>query len=152
MPASVRSFGGWGGGRKTTPKIAPQGGPCRLGVWVDGVFRWADDPGWDRDLKYQPDTLVTRIRLVHPGLELALETTDAVDMSANVLIRRIEIHELSGRPREVRLFFNPDLRIMGNAVGDTAYYGPQRRCVLHYKFRRWFPLKRAGPDSTPPAI
>ncbi|OGP78992.1 MAG: hypothetical protein A2Z26_00345 [Deltaproteobacteria bacterium RBG_16_66_15] len=129
-----------------------QGGPCRLGVWVDGVFRWADDPGWDRDLKYQPDTLVTRIRLVHPGLELALETTDAVDMSANVLIRRIEIHELSGRPREVRLFFHHDFRIMGNAVGDTAYYEPQRRCVLHYKLRRWFLFNGAVPEIAPAGI
>jgi len=73
-------------------------------------------------------------------------------MSADVLIRRIEIHELSGRPREVRLFFHHDFRIMGNAVGDTAYYEPQRRCVLHYKTRRWFLFNGALPDFSPAGI
>ena len=115
-----------------------QGGPCRLGVWAAGAFRWLSDPGWIRDLRYQPGTLVTWVHLFHPSLELGIELTDAVDMAANVLVRRFAIHELSGAPREVRIFHHHDFRILGNAVGDTAYYEPQRRCVFHYKGRRWF--------------
>ena len=115
-----------------------QGGPCRLGVWAAGAFRWLSDPGWIRDLRYQPGTLVTWVHLFHPSLELGIELTDAVDMAANVLVRRFAIHELSGAAREVRIFHHHDFRILGNAVGDTAYYEPQRRCVFHYKGRRWF--------------
>src|SRR3989304_5288244 len=41
MPASVRSFGGWGGGRKTTPKIAPRGRNVKVG---QGSNRGGGDP------------------------------------------------------------------------------------------------------------
>jgi GH15 family glucan-1,4-alpha-glucosidase len=129
-----------------------QGGPCRLGVWAAGAFRWLSDPGWVRDLRYRPGTLVTGVRLFHPALELGIEVDDAVDMSANVLIRRFAIQELSGAPREVRIFLHHDFRILGNAVGDTAYYEPQRKCVFHYKGRRWFLVNGAVPGSRAPEI
>jgi len=35
------------------------GHPFRFGVRADGVFRWVSDPGWQRDLRYLPDTLIT---------------------------------------------------------------------------------------------
>ncbi len=115
-----------------------QGHVFRFGVWADGTFRWIDDPGWTRDLRYMTDTLVTDVTLYHPDLHLRIECRDAVDMAANLFLRRFEIHELSGKPREVRLFFHQDFHLLGNPVGDTAYYEPQRRCVLHYKGKRWF--------------
>ena len=40
---------------------------CRLGVWVDGQFSWVG-PDWERELRYLPDTLVTDVKLAHPGL------------------------------------------------------------------------------------
>src|SRR5512145_3289081 len=64
-----------------------QGGPCMLGVRAGEAFRWLSDPGWVRDLRYQPGTLVTRVHLFHPSLELGIELADAVDMAANVLVR-----------------------------------------------------------------
>jgi GH15 family glucan-1,4-alpha-glucosidase len=129
-----------------------QGGPCRLGVWAGGAFRWLSDPGWVRDLRYWPGTLVTRVRLFHPALELGVEVSDAVDMSANVLVRRFELHELSGEARDVRIFLHHDFRIFGNADGDTAYYEPQRRCVFHYKGRRWFLVNGGIPGEGVPGI
>ncbi|MDQ6826273.1 MAG: glycoside hydrolase family 15 protein, partial [Candidatus Eremiobacteraeota bacterium] len=39
------------------------GHQCRLGVWVDGNFAWTSDDGWTRDLRYEEETLVTRVRL-----------------------------------------------------------------------------------------
>src|SRR5207253_652312 len=44
------------------------GEPCRFGIWVDGRFVWLDDPGWSRNLVYQPDTLVTNVTLHHADL------------------------------------------------------------------------------------
>lgn len=133
-----------------------QGHPFRFGVWVGGAFRWIDDPGWVRDLRYQTDTLVTSVSLYHPELELAIECADAVDMAVNLFVRRFDIHELSGASREIRLFFHHDFYILENAVGDTAYFEPERRCVLHYKGKRWFLVNGAkwtdrphgaGPDG-----
>ena len=44
---------------------------CRMGVWVDGRFAWVG-PDWEIELGYLPDTLVTDVKLTHPGLGVAL--------------------------------------------------------------------------------
>ncbi|MBI5576948.1 MAG: glycoside hydrolase family 15 protein [Deltaproteobacteria bacterium] len=129
-----------------------QGHPFRFGIWVDGNFRWIDDPGWVRDLRYGTDTLVTLVSLYHPELEIGIECSDAVDMAVNLLVRRFEVHELSGRPREARLFFHHDFHILENPVGDTAYYEPQRRCLIHYKGMRWFLVNGAKWNGRPPGV
>ncbi|HVB63788.1 MAG TPA: glycoside hydrolase family 15 protein [Nitrolancea sp.] len=123
----------------------------RLGVWVDGQFRWLSDPGWEFDLYYQQETLVTQVRLAHPDLALTLEFADAVDFHENLLIRRCTVTNQLSRDREVRLFFHHDLHIMGHEVGDTAYYEPERRAVIHYKGPRWFLINGATPTTVNPA-
>ena len=35
----------------------------RTGIWVKGQLRWFDDLGWQRDLKYKSDTLVSEVKL-----------------------------------------------------------------------------------------
>ena len=119
------------------------GHPFRTGVWVDGQFRWFDDGKWQRSLKYQPDTLVSDVRLEHPDLNVALQFTDMVDFHEDLFIRRIEISNLDTREREIRLFFQHDFHIAGNDIGDTAYYEPERRSIFHYKDTYWFMMNGA---------
>jgi glucoamylase len=114
------------------------GRPFRVGVWVDGNFRWLDDERWERDLRYRHETLITQVKLHHPDLNLTLNVTDAVDFHENLLIRRFDVTNLANNGREVRLFFHQDFHISGNDIGDTAYYEPERRAVFHYKGARWF--------------
>ncbi|MFQ5795441.1 MAG: glycoside hydrolase family 15 protein [Candidatus Bipolaricaulia bacterium] len=123
------------------------GHPCRVGVWVEGAFRWLDDPAWQRELRYVSDTLVTDVTLTHPDLALELHFRDAVDFHENLFIRRIEVSDRSGRTREVRLFFHHDLHISGYEVGDTAYYEPERRALFHYKGPHWFLFNGIRPDD-----
>src|SRR3990172_1037578 len=114
-----------------------------LGVWVDGQLRWLDDSRWERKLRYLPETLVTDVTLKHPDLGIVLQVADAVDFHENLLVRRFEIQNDTGQQKEVRLFFHHDFHIGGNEVGDTAYYEPDRRAVLHYKGARWFLINGA---------
>jgi len=114
------------------------GHPFRMGVWVEGEFRWLDDGRWERALRYSDETLVSDVRLKHSELNLSINASDAVDFHENLLVRRFDVANLSNRNREVRLFFHHDFHIAGNEVGDTAYYEPDRRAVLHYKGSRWF--------------
>src|SRR3990170_3017208 len=114
------------------------GHPFRMGVWVEGQFRWLDDGRWERALRYSHETLVSEVRLKAPDLNLSIAASDAVDFHENLLVRRFDLVNLSDRDREVRLFFHHDFHIAGNEVGDTAYYEPDRRAVLHYKGSRWF--------------
>ena len=119
------------------------GHPFRLGVWANRQFRWLDDSRWERSLRYQPDTLVTDVALKHPDLNIEIKATDAVDFHENLLVRRFDITNLSEQENEVRLFFHHDFHISGHEVGDTAYYEPDRRAVVHYKGARWFLINGA---------
>lgn len=122
------------------------GGPCRFGVWGrvpegrgdrrrERLF-WSDD-GWDVTLGYQRDTLATDVTLRHEALAVELRCTDVVDFHRPVLVRRIEVTNLTDEAREVRLFHHHDLYLYGTKVGDTAYYDPQLRSLIHYRKQRY---------------
>ncbi len=105
----------------------------RFGVWADGKFAWIEDAGWTRELKYERDTLVTRVVLRHEGLGVELTCQDAVDFAEPVYFRRTRVRDLMGKARDVRLFFHVDLSIGGQPVGDTANYDPSTFGVVFYK-------------------
>jgi glucoamylase len=119
------------------------GHPFRCGVWTDGQFAWLDDPGWERQLEYGHETLISCVNLKHAALQVALDFEDAVDFHEDALVRQVTVTNLADHPREVRLFFHFDFHIGGNEVGDTAYYEPDRRAVLHYKDHYWFLINGA---------
>jgi oligosaccharide amylase len=115
-----------------------EGHPFRFGVWVDGRFSWVSDAGWERELRYAPETLVTEARLVNDQLNVELISNDAVDVNENVFVRRLRVRNLSGAQREFRLFFHHDFYISESEVGDTAYFDPETLALIHYKGRRYF--------------
>jgi glucoamylase len=123
----------------------------RIGVWVEDQFRWFDEGNWRRLLKYQPDTLVTEVRLEHPELKVVIDFEDMVDFHEDLFIRRMVITNLELRDREIKLFFHHDFYIAGNDIGDTAYYEPERRAIFHYKDKYWFMMNGAvGVDNDQP--
>ena len=66
---------------------------CRMGVWTEGQFAWVG-PEWERELGYQPDTLVTEVKLSHQGLGVALECHDAELAQALDLLSWAAAHAL----------------------------------------------------------
>lgn len=121
----------------------------RFGVWVDGQFAWIDGD-WERRLVYQPDTLVTDVTATNARLGLALRFNDTVDFDRNVLVRRIQVRDLRQRTRAVRLFQHINAHLMGNNVGDTIYYDPNRRALIHYKGQRYLLLCGTVEGRNPP--
>ena len=113
------------------------GGHMRFGVWVDNRFSWIG-PEWKKDLQYLDNTLVTQVNLYHPGLEILLTCRDAVDFHADIFLREINVENMAGRSREVRLFFSHSFDISGNSVGDTAAFDPKTNGIIHYKGSRYF--------------
>jgi oligosaccharide amylase len=122
------------------------GGLCRFGVW--GVFPgdhpdrrkrrlfWTDQ-GWHIKLNYLPETLASDVTLTHDELALELRCCDVVDFHRPVLVRRIEIHNLTDQHREVRLIHHQDFNLYGTRVGDTVYFDPQLRALVHYRQSRY---------------
>lgn len=115
-----------------------EGFPCRFGVWVDGEFAWVADPGWDRTLEYLPETLVTAVTLKNEKLGVELVCNDTVASHDNTFLRRVRVTNLRATRANFRVFLHHDLRIYENAFGDTAYFDPETKGLIHYKKHRYF--------------
>lgn len=112
-------------------------GPCRFGVFADGCLVWTSYPGWEKSLEYLPETLATDARLRHEGLGVRLRCNDVVDFNRNVFLKKIEVKNEADTEREIRLFLQQDLSMFGTKVGDTAYYDPRLKAVVHYRGDRY---------------
>ena len=113
------------------------GHPSRFGVWVDGQLSWLG-PDWQISLKYQEGTMVSQVEAYHPGLQVRLVCSDAVDFYESVYVRKIVVRNLADRERDIRLFLHQDFHLYESDVGDTAAYEPKHKTVTHYKMRRYF--------------
>jgi GH15 family glucan-1,4-alpha-glucosidase len=120
-----------------------RGARCRFGAWVDGRLAWLDEAEWDRTIEYEPETLVTRVVARHAGLRLQLTCADLVDLDRDLLLRRVDVEDLTGpgaARREVRLFWHHDLDMGGTEEGNTAYYAPELAAIIHYRGPNWLLL------------
>lgn len=109
----------------------------RNGIWADGVFSWIDK-GWEIRMEYMPETLVSRTKASHPDLGIYLETNEGVHNSMDVYLKKLIIKNLRDSQRRVRLFFNHDFHIYGDAFGDTVMYDSALNSIIHYKRKRYF--------------
>jgi GH15 family glucan-1,4-alpha-glucosidase len=113
------------------------GEKSRFGIWVDGAFSWL--PGdWALSRDYLDGSLVTNVVLQSARLGLRVVANDCVDYEEDLYLKKLTVEDLSGAPREVRLFFSHAFSILGNSIGDTAAYRPEARALLHYKNDRYF--------------
>src|SRR5436190_16573341 len=69
------------------------GSPFRFGVFTEGKFAWLG-PDWKIDMRFEPDTTVTRVRCLHEGLGVELDATDCVDFHETVLFRKFIVKNL----------------------------------------------------------
>jgi GH15 family glucan-1,4-alpha-glucosidase len=109
----------------------------KIGVWVNGKFIWLGD-NWETAMQYLPETLVSKCLAKNRELEIELESNDAVHHLYNLYLRKITVHNLSDKKRQVRLLFSHDFHIYGVDAGDTALYEPSLSSIIHYKRKRYF--------------
>lgn len=110
----------------------------RIGIWVDGVFSWLDAEGWNIQVGMEKDSLVGNTIAVNNTLGVKLNFNDCVYNEKNVFVRKVKITNLDERKKSIKLFFNQELRIYGAVIGDTAYFDPIHKVMIHYKGRRVF--------------
>jgi len=108
----------------------------KVGVWVDGEFRWCDSPGWNIVIDYQKETMVGSTVIAHSGLEIELHFQDIVYNEKNIFIRRITVKNKAKNKRDIRVFLNHQFRMYGIKKGDTVYYDPEDKTIVQYKGRR----------------
>ncbi|MDP9175999.1 MAG: glycoside hydrolase family 15 protein [Planctomycetota bacterium] len=119
-------------------------GPCRFGVYTDvpwvpnkGRLVWTSTPGWQIRQRYLRDTLTTSVSLDHREMAMALYCNDVVDFHRPILVRKIKIKNLANYEREFRIMHHQDFNMFGTKVGDTAYYDPELKSIVHYRGKRY---------------
>ena len=110
-----------------------QGHVNHTGVWVAGRFAWFDAPEWQRELVYEPNTLVTAVTMTHPALDLTIFCTDVVDFDRDIFMRKMKVVNLANEAREIRLFFHYDWHLGESEGANTAYYRPDLHILGAYK-------------------
>src|ERR1700694_4145053 len=67
------------------------GSVCRTGFFMGGRFAWIEDAGWERQLGYAEDSLVTAVTLKNTRLGITVKFEDFVDLARNWFIRNVEV-------------------------------------------------------------
>lgn len=136
----------------TYPHVGQQnhvmGRRCRVAIQVDGQASWVGGDGWHNDLRYEEDTLVTRVSMTHEGLGVVVHARDAIDPRESTLMRVFRIDDLSGRDREATVWLHHDFDILESDAFCAVAWDPDTRSMLHHKRDRWF-LAGIGTDTGP---
>ena len=70
---------------------------------------------------------------IRDSLGIELLSTDAVHSEENIFLRRFTINNLREEKREVKLFLGQQFRIFESRRGDTGFFDPRVRAIVHYK-------------------
>ena len=120
------------------------GGPCRFGIYADvpgrhrsALFWSNDEHAWQLRLRYLRDTLTTSVSLDGRELRLAVYCNDTVDFHRNILVRKIKVKNLAHHERTVQVVHHQDFSMFGTKMGDTAYFDPELKSLVHYRGKRY---------------
>ncbi|MEM6561199.1 MAG: glycoside hydrolase family 15 protein, partial [Planctomycetota bacterium] len=119
-------------------------GASRFGVWAEsptntggGKLAWTSDDEWAVEQRYLDQTLTYDTTLRHDPLKLRLELHGCVDFHRNLYVRKITVHNDADHDRLVKVFHQGDFNMFGTKIGDTAYYDPDLRSLVHYRAKRY---------------
>ena len=118
----------------------------KIGVWVEGNFKWTDDGSWVISTDFEIDALISSIYIKSQELGIELHLQDYIDTEYNSLIRHISITNHSDKERDIRLFMHQVFQISRDGLADTALYVPDDHYLLDYKGR--YSLLIAGKYTT----
>lgn len=105
----------------------------RIGVFVDGVMSWLDDPEWNVTVGGEEHTCVGSMFAENTSLGVTIASRDTVHNEHDVLIRQFVVTNTGTQNRTVKLFFAQQFRIFESRRGDTGLYDPRVGAIVHYK-------------------
>lgn len=122
----------------------------RVGVWINGIMSWLDEPGWELTFRYPHRALIGHTIAKNASMGVLIEFDDVVDSQVSAFMRNIHVVNLHPEEREIRLFMHQAFAI-GDARSntDTAQYLPDSEAILHYRGRRAFVISGITNDHRP---
>lgn len=119
----------------------------RIGIYADDRLVWLDDASWKIVVGSNPETLVGTMHAVNESLGITLTSTDVVHNEENVLIRSFVIGNEQKEAREIKIFFSQQFRISESRRGDTGFYDPRVKAIIHYKGHHKFLINAFHRDT-----
>lgn len=110
----------------------------KIGVYIDGQLHWLEDPSWQISINYKTESLTGDIKAENKDLGILLQFTDVVYNEKNIFIREVVVKNLTDQHKNFKIFFHQQFKIYESNVGDTGYFDPDTRTIIHYKGRRVF--------------
>jgi len=110
----------------------------RIGVRVGEDFKWLERENWDITIRYDRGTMASTVKARCNDLGVELTIRDVVYNEEPVFVRSLEVNLLRDQEAEMRIYFGQEFRIAANNHGDTAFYDPRARAIIHYKADRAF--------------
>ena len=120
----------------------------KIGVFVDETFSWIDSGTWNILVSAQKETMASDISVKNDSLGIELHMSDVVYNEKNMFIREVVVKNLFDRKRSLKVYFNQQFNIGQTHTGDTAYFDPREKVIIHYKGRRVFLINAQFESST----
>jgi len=105
----------------------------RIGVFIDGKISWLDDPSWRVTNGLDETTSIGSFFAENTELGISIASRDAVHNENNIFLRHFTVHNLRADTRSVKLYLSQQFRIHESRRGDTGFYDPRVRAIIHYK-------------------
>lgn len=121
----------------------------RMAVLEGDDMTWLNDDSWSRDAKYIDDTLITASVATNQNRNLAIEFEEGVLPEANIFFRKITLKNNADHERELRFCYHHDFHMYGDGIGDTGFYDPKHKALIHYKLATYFLIAFCTPEGHP---
>jgi GH15 family glucan-1,4-alpha-glucosidase len=105
----------------------------RIGVFVDGQISWLDHQDWRVTIGCETEACVGSLFAENEKLGVTLASRDVVHNEQNVLVRHFTVTNTKTEKRTIKLFLSQQFRIFESRRGDTGFYDPRVRAIVHYK-------------------
>lgn len=111
----------------------------RLGIHCDGAISWlSEDPHWEIRVECGDDSLESNITAINSVINVSLSFKDIVYNESPIFLRQVTVKNLAPYERDIRLYFAHEFRIGNSHGGDTAFFDPTSKTIVHYKSTRAF--------------
>lgn len=105
----------------------------RIGVFVEDTLSWLDGEDWVITIGASEHTSTGTLTATNEKLQVVLESHDAVHNEQNVFLRNFRLTNTGSTTRELKLFLSQQFRISESRRGDTAFFDPRVKAIVHYK-------------------
>lgn len=116
-----------------------------IAVSIDGRLSWVEE--WNTSMSYREGTMTVETTWSKKGEEVRLSSLDFVDRENTVFYRAFRLYNSSSSDRRVRVYFLHDIDLYGFPIGDTAFYDPVTKSIIHYKSKRYIGIKTMSISS-----